>query len=70
MTLWLAVTPDKYELPIAVADTQQKLADMLGVTSSTIAHKAYAYVHGLIKKEYRTGRKAEYWVINTEIEED
>lgn len=34
--LWLAVTPDKYEFPIYIEDTAQKLADKLGITSSTV----------------------------------
>lgn len=30
--LYLAVTPDQYELPLAVADSPAELAKMLGVT--------------------------------------
>jgi hypothetical protein len=30
MTLYLKVTKDKYELPVAVADSKAELADMLG----------------------------------------
>lgn len=33
MTLWLKVTNDKYELPLAVADTKKELAKMLGLKS-------------------------------------
>jgi len=29
-TLWLKVTPDKYELPVAVADDPYELAEMVG----------------------------------------
>jgi len=32
MTLWLAVTPDQYELPLAVADTAVELSRILGIT--------------------------------------
>ena len=35
-TLWLKVTKDKYELPVAVAETAQELAEMCGVTKGTI----------------------------------
>jgi ribosomal protein L7Ae-like RNA K-turn-binding protein len=38
MTLWMAVTADKYELPIAVADTGLELGRMLGISSSAITH--------------------------------
>lgn len=36
MTLWICVSNDKYELPIAVADTAAELARMLGVKHNTI----------------------------------
>lgn len=36
MTLYIAVTNDRYELPIAVAETQTELAIMVGVDISTI----------------------------------
>lgn len=35
--LFLKVTKDKYELPLAVADSQRELARMLGIHQSTIA---------------------------------
>ncbi len=31
MTLWMKVTRDKFELPLAVADTKEELAKMLGL---------------------------------------
>lgn len=34
--LYLAVTPDQYELPLAVADSPAELAKMLGVTPEHI----------------------------------
>lgn len=30
--MWIATTPDEYELPIAVADTAEELARMLNVS--------------------------------------
>lgn len=36
MKLYLRVTKDKYELPIAVADSPRELAQMLGVTRASI----------------------------------
>ena len=36
MTLYMAVTPDEYELPIAVENTVFDLAEMYNTTSSTI----------------------------------
>jgi hypothetical protein len=34
--IWLAVTDDKYELPVYVADSSRKLADVLIVKQQTI----------------------------------
>lgn len=34
--LWLAVTADEYELPLAVKDTAHELAKCFGVTETTI----------------------------------
>ena len=36
MHVYIAVTKDKYELPVAVADTAPELARMLGVETNTI----------------------------------
>lgn len=38
MTVWMMVTADKYELPLAVAESCGELADILGVTRSAISH--------------------------------
>lgn len=37
MYLWMEVTNDEYELPIAIADTAKELAEMRGVDRTTIA---------------------------------
>ena len=36
MTLFLRVTLDKYELPIAVAESKKELARILGLTRQTV----------------------------------
>ena len=36
MYIWMAVTPDEYELPIALEDSARKLADLIGVSESTV----------------------------------
>lgn len=38
--LWIAATPDRYELPICVCDSQKDLAERLGTTVSNISHLA------------------------------
>lgn len=37
MTIWMKVTEDDYELPLAVADSLVELAEMLGVRANTIS---------------------------------
>lgn len=44
--LWMCVTPDEYELPIAIADTCSELAKILSVSESAIRSA---------ESKYRTG---------------
>jgi hypothetical protein len=37
MKIYMKVTDDKYEHPVAIADSQGELAEMLGVTKNCIA---------------------------------
>ena len=48
--LWLAVTPDKYELPIAVADTAVELSKMLGLHSNAVTKLYHLHKTGKYKK--------------------
>lgn len=41
--LWLRVTQDKYELPIAVADSSYEMSLMFGDTPRAIVEKASQY---------------------------
>lgn len=38
MTIFMKVTHDEYELPVAVADSKSELAHMVGVTPSSVWH--------------------------------
>lgn len=67
--LWMAVTADKYELPLAVEPSQTLLARRIGVTMGTITRKSYEYQHGLIKRNPKAGRKPRYWIVGVEVEE-
>lgn len=44
MEVWVAVSHDKYELPIAVADTRQELAKICGVKPQTISSSASKFI--------------------------
>lgn len=61
MTVYMKVSRDKYELPIAVGDTWQELADILGVKYSTI-QKAF--------QRKRSGKKTQYITVEIGEEED
>lgn len=56
--LWLMVTKDKYQLPLAVADTATELAQIVGVTPATII------------KSVTHRRKSRYIRIYVDMEED
>lgn len=59
--LWMAVTADKYELPLAVEDTQEKLARRLGITKGGVGKIAY------LSKRGRYGvRNAKYRIYGVE----
>ena len=39
----MEVTPDRYELPVAVADSLRALAKLRGVTPSAISHSVHKF---------------------------
>ena len=51
MILYIACTPDKYELPLAVADTAEELGEMLGIKRQHV----YQYICRTAEKN-RKGR--------------
>lgn len=52
--LWLKISKDKYELPLAVADTADQLAEMCGVTVGTIRSNVKHFEDGdLVFSRYR-----------------
>lgn len=48
-TLYMKVTNDEYELPVAVADSQRELARMLGISNTVISHAIGMVKHGVLK---------------------
>lgn len=49
--VWMAVTSDKFELPIVVKDTARELAEYLGISTETV-YKSSKRVNGV-----NTGRR-------------
>lgn len=48
MYLYIAVTKDEYEFPIAVAETVPELAKMMGVTANSIYSNLSHTKHGRV----------------------
>lgn len=59
MRIFMEVTMDEYQLPVAVADSPIKLAEIVGTTSQTIRSSAY---------HYRKGKRQRY--ISVDVEDD
>lgn len=55
--LYLLVTQDKYELPLAVTDTQEELARIAGVTAGTVMSSLSRNKHS------KKPRKSKYRVV-------
>lgn len=49
-TLWLMVTLDKYELPLAVAESASELAKIAGVSKNTVMASVSHVKHGRKKR--------------------
>lgn len=56
--VYLCVTKDRYELPVAVADSAAELAQITGVDKSTVTHSVLA--------SERTGRRSRYIRVRAE----
>ena len=61
MILYLRTTTDKYELPIAVAESAAELARLLGTTKgcvySSLSHKRPGWYKLEVEDEQETGRE-------------
>ena len=50
MTVWILVTKDEFELPVAIADTAKELARICGVSNRTVISGALRNKSGKVKK--------------------
>lgn len=61
MFVWMKVTKDKYELPVAVADSANELARILNTTANNISSslsKGYGtYLKVAVEEENKNGGK-------------
>lgn len=60
--VWMLVTRDKYELPLAVAGSCRELAKMLGVTENGI--------WTLMAHDKKRGRQCRYIKVRIEVDEE
>lgn len=51
MALYLAVSQDRYELPVAVADSERELECMLNLGKGTVASHISFFKSGRLKKQ-------------------
>ena len=49
MTVWMEITLDKYELPLAVADTSTELSRMRGLEKRTVLKTLWRWKSGKLK---------------------
>lgn len=66
MTLYMAVTADKYELPLAVTNTANELAKTLGKKTSYVRAEISRETHG---KNKCNGRMRGYKLVKVEVED-
>lgn len=60
--LWMAVTSDKYELPLVVEESSTLLARKLGVSPNTVLKRAWLYRNGKLKMR-GGGRRCTYRIV-------
>lgn len=67
--LWMSVTADKYELPLAVEETSTALAKKMGTNKNAIYANMSRYRRGVVKGSTK-GRKShfgeKYYVVKVE----
>ncbi len=49
MAIWLKVTKDKYEFPVAIGNSASELARRVGVTPNTVISTYSKWIHGVLK---------------------
>lgn len=51
MTIWMEVTRDRYELPVAVADSATELAEIVGVKPQSICQSRMRAEKGKLRHQ-------------------
>ena len=67
--LYMATTRDKYELPVAVADSVKELAEMLNLSSQRVSEYICKTATGVLKGTTNKQTKIPYLFYRIELEE-
>lgn len=65
--IWMAVTADQYELPLAVADTAPELAKILGISKRAVWQGEHQACVGIIRNP---GKICGYKIIKLSIDSE
>ena len=52
MKVFMEITKDEYQLPVAVADSVKSLAEKVGVTTNSITSALSKQRHGIFRSRY------------------
>lgn len=53
MTVWMLVTKDEFELPVAIADSAKELAELRGVNQLTVSSTCTKERKGFCRSKYK-----------------
>lgn len=68
MKLYMAVTPDEYELPMEIAETPSELARKVGVHRSSVSNAISRRKRGCQSRKSK--RMTKYWFVTVEVDDD
>ena len=68
MKLYMAVTPDEYELPVMIEETPSKLASKCGVSRDAVPNAISRRKRG--RQSRKSQKMTKYWYVTVEVEDD
>ena len=68
MKLYMAVTPDEYELPMEIAETPSELARKVGVHRSSVSNAISRRKRGCQSR--KSQKMTKYWYVTVEVEDE
>lgn len=68
MKLYMAVTPDEYELPVMIAETPSKLARMCGVNRCSVSNAISRRKRG--RQSRKSQKMTKCWFVTVEVDDE